>query len=789
MKSKILCAVLVSLLVVPVLAYGVATITVENVTAPVKGKATIDITVSGVPSPGVATIQGEITFDPKVLSIDTAKGENGLEAWEGCDFYYPPQVDNTNGSVLFIAGITGTTGPTTGVILRLNVNAEGADGESSPVALEMSVFRDANDKDIDKQVYNGLFTISSDQLPTANFSYSPLHPVTKDEVNFYADDTEGSWTWRFGDGSQESALQNPTHTYDEPGTYWVTLSVDRSNGLSATHSEEIRVGNAPPTASFTFSPSSPYPGQSVAFDASDSSDIDGSIVQYQWSFSDGSPVLYTTAKIVHHSFPAAGSYSVKLTVVDDQGTTGDLTKAVPVQAGGAGGENIPPVAVINVEPEANKAKINQIVHFDAADSKDEDGKIAAYEWNFETDGTYDATGKTAEHIYSTVGVYTVTLRVTDDEGAFGFATAVISIQFASPTADFTFDPSSPSIQDVVSFDGGASSDKDGWVQFYAWDFDSDGVMDATGKFVNHKFTTPGTKRVSLTVTDNDGATGTTTKPVFVRVNTIPKADFTFSPESPTVADTIAFVSTSSDFDGAIIAWQWEFGDGETSDVQSPSHKYATAKTYIAKLTVTDNDGATSSATENITVSEPANVLPVANFSFAPAGPQISQSVQFTDLSTDADGTVAGWDWDFGDGETSTDKDPTHKYTTVGIYTVALTVTDNEGALSTELKKQITIGQAGAAIVTYSYPNPSSTQAHIVYSYPAGATDITLSIFSVTGARVFLEDLLATDTEYLWGLRSNSGDSLPNGLYFCVITAKDASGKTIKSAIFKLLIVR
>jgi PKD repeat protein len=183
------------------------------------------------------------------------------------------------------------------------------------------------------------------------------------------------------------------------------------------------------------------------------------------------------------------------------------------------------------------------------------------------------------------------------------------------------------------------------------------------------------------------------------------------------------------------------------------------------------------------------VPPVASFSFTPAGPQVNQTVQFTDLSTDADGTVTGWDWDFGDGGTSTDQNPTHKYTAVGIYTVALTVTDNDGTSSTELKKQISVGQAGAAIVTYSYPNPSSTQAHIVYSYPAGATDITLSIFSVTGARVFSEDLPSTDTEYLWDLRSNSGDSLPNGLYFCVITAKDASGKTIKSAIFKLLIVR
>ncbi|MCK4581620.1 MAG: PKD domain-containing protein, partial [Dehalococcoidia bacterium] len=402
---------------------------------------------------------------------------------------------------------------------------------------------------------------------------------------------------------------------------------------------------------------------------------------------------------------------------------------------------------------------------------------------------YDATGTTVTHIFHRGGGKVVTLRVLDDDGAPGFKTRVVSVEFIRPIADFTSTPTEPRVGDVVSFDGSSSSDGDGRVDFYEWDFDSDGIVNVTGMSVNHVFTTGGSQSVTLKVTDNDGVTDYIAKTVSVRINAPPAADFTYSPETPTTADTIAFVSTSSDFDGTIIAWQWEFGDGETSDVQSSSHKYATAKTYIAKLTVTDNDGATSSATKNITVSEPANVPPVANFSFTPAGPQVNQVIQFTNLSTDADGTVTGWDWDFGDGGTSTDKNPTHKYTTVGIYMVALTVTDNNGASSTELKKQITIGQAGAEIVTYSYPNPSSTQAHIVYSYPAGATDITLSIFSVTGARVFSEDLPTTGTEYLWDLRSNSGDSLPNGLYFCVITAKDASGKTIKSAIFKLLIVR
>ena len=720
MRSKLLCVLLASIFVVPMLAYGAATITVENVTASPGQEATIDISVNDVPSPGVTSIQGKITFDHTVLTIDTTKGENGLEALQGFDFYYTPQVDNTAGTIVFIAGITGSTGVTgSKVILRLNVKAVGADGSSSPVNLDMSVFRDASDKDITKQDYNGLFTISSTALPSANFSYTPPKPAANELVTFYADDAKGAWTWNFGDGPAVSNLQNPTHKYSKSGSYWVTLIVKRaSNNLNATHSEQITVS---PSASFAFSPDKPYPGSSVKFDASASSD---NVVQYQWAFSDGSKVLYTTDKIVYHSFPAAGSYTVKLTVVDSRGGTGDVTNAVPVQEGGAGGKNTPPTAAISVDPKANEVKLYQIVHFDASGSKDANGKIVAYEWDFQSDGTYDATGKTAQHIYSAVGVYTVTLRVTDDKGAFGFATVVISIQFVSPTADFTFEPTKPSTEDVVSFDAGDSSAADGWIQFYAWDFNSDGVIDATGKFVNHKFTTPGQKHVTLTVTDNDGVAGTITKSVFVRKNTAPKADFTFSPKDPTVTDTIQFTDTSKD-DVGVVQWKWDFGDGTMSDVQSPSHKYATAKTYSVKLSVTDTDGASSSITKDVTVSAPLNMPPVAAFTFSPSLPQVGSAVSFTDTSTASKGTVTAWLWNFGDGATSHDQNPSHTYSSTGTYNVTLTVTDNDGLKSSVTKKQLQVVAAGAEVELHSYPNPASTQASIVYYLPTGATDPVL----------------------------------------------------------------
>jgi PKD repeat protein len=632
--------------------------------------------------------------------------------------------------------------------------------------------------------------------PTAVFSFSPATPKVGEVVTFDASDsTDGddgtivTYEWDFdADGATDATGVMVNHAFAAAGAQRVTLTVTDNTGQWNAALQLIDVSVSPPTAAFTFTPTNPNTGQVVSFDASTSTDADGTIILYEWNFGDGTPIA--TGLAVTHAFPAPGVYPVTLTVTDNDREFDVTTQGVPVEMGGTGGVNQPPVADFTFEPATPPdVNLNEVVTFKAEGCSDPDGTVAAYEWDFNGDGLYDATGTTVTHIFHRGGGKVVTLRVLDDDGAPGFKTRVVSVEFIRPIADFTYTPTEPRVGDVVSFDGSSSSDGDGRVDFYEWDFDSDGIVDVTGMSVNHVFTTGGSQFVTLKVTDNDGVTDYITKTVPVRINTPPLADFAYSPTRPTTTDTIAFNDTSIDHDGTIIAWQWEFGDGETSDVQSPSHKYATAKTYIAKLTVTDNDGATSSVTENITVGEPTNVPPVANFSFTPTLPQISQMVQFNDLSTDADGTVTGWDWDFGDGGTSTDQNPTHKYTTVGIYTVTLTVADNEGALSPKLEKQVTIGQAGADIVTYSYPNPSSTQAHIVYSYPAGATDITLSIFSVTGARVFSEDLPTTGTEYLWDLRSNSGDALPNGIYFCVITAKDASGKTIKSAIFKLLIVR
>ena len=230
---------------------------------------------------------------------------------------------------------------------------------------------------------------------------------------------------------------------------------------------------------------------------------------------------------------------------------------------------------------------------------------------------------------------------------------------------------------ALALNASTSSDPDGTIASYAWNF-GDGTT-GTGATPSKTYATAGSFTISLTVTDNAGSTNTATTTASVVASNQPPVARAGGPYTGTAGVALALNgSTSSDPDGTIASYAWNFGDGTTGTGATPSKTYATAGTFTVTLTVTDNNGATHSAATTATIALPPNQPPVAR----PGGPYTgTRGVALAlngSTSSDPDGTIASYAWNFGDGTTGTGATPSKTYATAGSFTVTLTVTDNRG---------------------------------------------------------------------------------------------------------------
>ncbi|MBV1907855.1 MAG: PKD domain-containing protein [Kangiellaceae bacterium] len=290
---------------------------------------------------------------------------------------------------------------------------------------------------------------------------------------------------------------------------------------------------------------------------------------------------------------------------------------------------------------------------------------------------------------------------------------------AAPSAGFT---ASVSGSDVTFTD--SSSDSDGSIANWSWDF-GDGNS-STEQNPQHTYAADGSYTVTLTVTDNEDATDDDVQTVIINANNVaPSSNFTFL----TSDLQVTFTDSSSDSDGTVASWSWDFGDGNTSSDQNPVHDYTAGGTYTVALTVTDDLGSTDVSTQSISVVAP-NAAPTADFSFTAT----ELTVDFTDSSSDSDGSVDSWSWDFGDGNTSSVQNPSHSYTSAGTYTASVTVTDNEGATDTS-SQTVTVSDGSVSTGGFTETDVSPARGeNLSYTIdvPAGATLLEVDISGGTG---------------------------------------------------------
>ena len=214
---------------------------------------------------------------------------------------------------------------------------------------------------------------------------------------------------------------------------------------------------------------------------------------------------------------------------------------------------------------------------------------------------------------------------------------------------------------------------------------------------------------SPAVADGKVYVGSHNGSVYCFGNLLPVANFNFEPVSPLKNQTVYFNSTSFDSDGFIVNWTWDFGDGNFSYFENATHQYVDYDDYIVNLTVKDNEDATDSVEQVVSV---INSLPVANFTIEPVSPFANQTVFFNSTSSDVDGFIVNWTWDMDDGTILYGEQITHQYVDDGDYTVNLTVKDDENDVGS-IEQVVSIGN----LAPYEPSNPIPTN---------GSTGISIS---------------------------------------------------------------
>ena len=354
---------------------------------------------------------------------------------------------------------------------------------------------------------------AGNQAPTIAFIFSPSNPGVGVWVQFDAsasfdsDGTISSYAWTFGDGTTGTGA-TIWHRFTTAGTYNVQLKATDNDGASANTTQQVHVGpsNLQPLAAFTTDSTTIVPGAWVQFNAATSSDPDGSISSYAWSFGDGTS---GTGVSGWHRFTTAGTYLVTLTVTDNEGAQDAVSQSIIV-----GAPNVPPVAVFGYTP--STPAVSEWLRFDASSSYDADGTIVSYRWTF--DGSSPDTGNVVYRQFTTAGFHTVTLMVTDNRGLTNSVSRQIQVgssQQQLPVPLFTYTPPVPSVGTTVSLNATASYDPDGSIVSYQWDLNGDGVNDSSGAVGQVRYLNAGLAVVRLTVIDNSGLSSSISKTIVV----------------------------------------------------------------------------------------------------------------------------------------------------------------------------------------------------------------------------------------------------------------------------------
>ena len=498
----------------------------------------------------------------------------------------------------------------------------------------------------------------------ASFSVAPTSGIAPLSVTFTNTSTGdfSSSFWDFGDGSTSSEI-DPVHNYSSSGFFTVSLTV---TGLGGTDSE-VKTDHisvfSPSEAQFSGSPTSGIAPLSVSFTNQSSGDF----TSQSWTFGDGaSSELFNPV----HEYVTSGTYTVSLSV-DGPGGPDQETKTNYITV------YDPVIADFSATPTTG------IGPLEVAFTNLSTGSYDGFTWDFGDGNTSNEANPV--HIFANKGVYTVVLTATGPGGIDQEIRSDYITVYQAVTAAFITEDISGVAPHTAQFTNLSTGDYD----TLAWDFGDGGISAETNP--SHVYTVAGTYTVSLTAS-GDGGTDVETKTAYITVYTPVDADFSADVTSGIATLTVQFTDLSTgDYD----TLAWEFGDGGTSEEANPSHLYTTAGTYSVSLTIS-GDGGTDVEMKNAYITVYTAVS--ADFSADVTSGIAPLTVQFTDLSTGDYDTLG---WDFGDGSTSAEANPSHVFTEAGTYTVSLTASGDGGTDVETKTAYITVFTPAVAEFTYT----------------------------------------------------------------------------------------
>ena len=642
--------------------------------------------------------EGGITAIPKISTIVAGQAQINEEG-EGDSLV---GADDAQGSGLVVIGDSGdqvvaappgessntgqgpNTGPETGETDAVDIDNETSDAvEPNAVGIAASALEPAP-----IETGDGLGVEPTENL-VANFGVSSS-TVTEGEIIRFTDFSTGSpvaWTWDFGDGSGAQE-PNVEKSWDVEGVYLVSLTV--TNNVGAQSVQVIEVTVVPetvliaPTADFAFDRNTIEVGENVTLESRTVGESD----LLEWDFGDGDGSIGPSAT---HTYDSPGEFTVTLTASNPAGQS-TATTVITVLSGVEA-----PTAVIGGVP--TSIVNGQFVTF-RSESLNEPTRLS---WDF-GDGTSGA-GESAQHQWDRPGTYRVRLTVENSEGSNAtFVDVVVAQRIDPPVSQLTQSATEVLVGETVTFTSLSLNNPTRLI----WDF-ADGTT-ANGQTASKSWTSPGRYRVTLRATNDAGTNRNGVTITVVQPVDAPVASFDASTLIIAPGQRIDFQDTSTNNP---TSWAWDFGDTGVSNNPNTSHEWARPGTYTVRLTVSNEGGRTTTA-KQVVVRSPPN----ASFEWQASG----RVVSFTDRSSN---DPQSWRWDFGDGTTSNERNPTHTFA-LGVFDVTLVTSNNAGS-SAPSTQQISFAVPPVADIACSADGPVLTCS------AEGSTNATTYSWSVPDA--------------------------------------------------------